>query len=355
MTLRLIQLLGIIALCHSTTAFAKRKNTAVTTQALKPLIISEQVKYDTDDPAIWIDPNNVSNSLIIGTDKDSDGGLYAFNLDGKIVRKITGLKRPNNVDIAYGFELNNRKTDIAVLTERETGKIRIYSMPELNPIDAGGINVFEGEQEHFPMGVALYTNPADSSVYAIVGRKSGPSDAYLWQYKLTDKGDGTIAANVVRKFGKYSGKKEIESIAVDNEPGYIYYSDEQYGIHKYYAHPDSATTELALFGQKDFKEDIEGISIYKHKDGTGYILVSDQQANTFNVYPREGSATNAQEHLLLQSIPFSTIESDGSDVTNIALGNQFPNGLFVAMTNGKTFHFYDWNIIQERINNAVRK
>ena len=39
-----------------------------------------------------------------------------------------------------------------------------------------------------------------------------------------------------------------------------------------------------------------------------------------------------------------TIESDGSDVTNVALPG-FPKGLFVAMSNGKVFHFYSWDDI----------
>lgn len=323
-------------------------------QALKPTIISDQVGYDTDDPAIWINPADATKSLVLGTDKASDGGLYAFDLEGRIVHKISGMKRPNNVDIAYGLKLNGKATDIAVVTERESGNIRIYSLPGLQPIDNGGIPVFSGEAEHFPMGIALYTRPADSAVFAVVGRKSGPADGYLWQYRLTDDGTGNIQATVVRKFGKYSGKKEIESIAVDNELGYIYYSDEQYGIHKYHASPDKGNEELALFGQKDFLEDIEGISIYKHADGTGYLLVSDQQANRFNVYPREGSPQHPQEHRLITSIPFSTLESDGSEVTNVALGAAFPKGLFVAMTNGKTFHFYDWRQIQDRINASLK-
>ena len=35
-------------------------------------------------------------------------------------------------------------------------------------------------------------------------------------------------------------------------------------------------------------------------------------------------------------------DSDGSDVTNAALGAAFPHGLFVAMSEGKVFHFYVW-------------
>lgn len=322
---------------------------------LQPVVVTEQVQYDTDDPAIWINAADPSRSLVIGTDKDSNGGLYVFDLRGKIVNKVSGLKRPNNVDIAYGLQLNGVRTDIAVVTERETGKIRIYSLPGLKALDNGGIPVFSGDTEHAPMGIALYTRSSDTALFVIVGRKTGPSGSYLWQYRLSDEGKGYITANLSRKFGAYSGKKEIESIAVDNENGFVYYSDEQFGIHKYHADPEAGNEELALFGQHDFKEDIEGISIYKHYDGTGYLLVSNQQANQFMVYPREGSPHNRQEHLLITGIPFSTIESDGSDVTNVPLSADFPQGLFVAMTNGRTFHYYDWRQIQEKIDAVTRK
>lgn len=322
----------------------KSGRTPVKENALKPVVITEQVGHDTDDPAIWINAADTMKSLIIGTDKDTDGALYAFDLEGKIVNKVPGLKRPNNVDIAYGLLLNGIRTDVAVLTERETNKIRVFSLPHLHPVDNGGIEVFTGETERDPMGIALYTRPADSAIFAIVGRKSGPVENYLWQYRLEDDGNGAVKGSVVRKFGKYSGKKEVEAIAVDNALGYIYYSDETVGIRKYTADPDKQdNAELAFFGTEGFVSDHEGISIYPLSDSTGYILISNQQNNTFMVYPREGKQT------LLAEVPVSTIESDGSEVTAVPLGSKFPQGLFVAMSNGKVFHYYSWKDIVERI------
>ncbi|TKC09459.1 phytase [Pedobacter frigoris] len=329
------------------------KQTIVAADAIKPVVTTDTVLYDTDDPAIWINPTDSSKSLIIGTDKETDGGLYVYNLDGKMVNKVSNLKRPNNVDIAYGLKINGKKLDIAVTTERETNKIRIYSIPDMAPIDNGGIAVFDGETEKDPMGVALYT-AADSSIYVIVGRKSGPVNQYLWQYKLSDNRSGGVKAEVVRKFGKYSGKKEIEAIAVDNELGFIYYSDETVGVHKYYADPAKGNNELALFAKERFASDHEGISIYKTGINTGYILVSNQQKNTFMVYPREGTATNPNEYKLLAEVPVSTIESDGSEVTNVNLGPRYPKGLFVAMSNGKVFHYYDWRDIKQKIDAAKK-
>ncbi|MDP5091768.1 MAG: phytase, partial [Polaribacter sp.] len=287
---------------------------------------------------------------IIGTDKETGGGLYAYDLAGKIVNSFINMGRPNNVDIAYGFKIGDQKIDIAVTTEREKNRIRIFSLPDLKPIDNGGIEVFVGEKDRDPMGVALYTKPSDGTIFAIVGRKFGPTENYLWQYELSISDNKNVNATLVRKFGKFSGKKEIEAIAVDNELGFIYYSDEQVGIRKYIADPSkNNNSELAFFGQNDFKSDHEGIAIYKNSTTTGYILVSNQQKNTFVVYKREGSKNDSNLHQKIAEFPTSTIECDGADATSINLGGKFPKGMLVAMSNGMTFHFYDWRIIQNQI------
>ena len=315
-------------------------------EILKPVIVTEKVKSDTDDPAIWINPEDPSKSLIIGTDKGGDsglGGLYAFNLEGKIDNsKTITLQRPNNVDIAYGLDINGIKKDIAVCTERYTNKIRVVALPEMVLIDGEGIDVFEDDTLKSPMGVALYKNPGNGFIYAIVGRKTGPKEGYLYQYKLIADATGLIKGQLVRKFGAFSGNKEIESIVVDNDLGYVYYSDEGVGVRKYYAHPDSSNTQLALFATEGVKEDHEGLSIYKVNSKKGYILLSDQQANQFHVFPREGTENAPHNHTLIKTIKTSTLESDGSDVTNVTLNNTFKNGMFVAMSTDSTFQFYRW-------------
>lgn len=319
-----------------------------TSMKVKPVYKTQKVQFDTDDPAFWINPHDASKSLILGTDKETNGGIYVYDLKGKIVNKVLGIQRPNNIDVEYGLEVGGKKMDIAIFTERETNKIRVFSVPDLKPIDNGGISVFEDSDQKSPMGIALYKNPATQQIYAVVGRKTGPSGSYLYQYLLKDDGNGQVIGELVRKFGEYSGKKEIESIAVDDALGVIYYSDEQYGIHKYNADPSASNEQLALFGTNDFKSDIEGISIYPTGEKTGYILVSDQQANTFNVYRREGD-TNENTYQRIAIIPVSTKESDGSDVSNVNFGPDFPKGMFVAMSNGKVFHIYDWRDIEALI------
>jgi 3-phytase len=327
-----------------------KPGTTTDTTEIKPVVITEPVKYDTDDPAIWVNKANPAKSLVIGTDKDADGALYVYNLQGKIIadKVVRGLKRPNNVDLAYGLMLNGKPTDIAITTERMSHKLRIYSLPDMKPVDNGGIDMFVGEtgtEFRDLMGISIYTAKY-GKMYAIVGRKSGPkTGGYIWQYLLGDDGKGSVKATLVRKFGEYSGKKEIESIAVDNELGYIYYSDEQVGVRQYYADPEKGKKQLSIFGTTGFAADHEGISIYKLTDSTGYILVSDQGANRFQIFSREGTKQNPFEHKLLKIANVQARESDGSDVVNVPLNDTFKHGLFVVMSTDKTFHYYRWEDI----------
>ena len=344
----LLILSGLIAML--TFSGCSKKKTVDPSEIIKPVIVTEKTKHDADDPAIWINPEDPAKSLIIGTDKNEDGALYVFDLNGKIdeEKTVRNLKRPNNVDIEYGLLINGEPVDIAVTTERLTSKLRVFSLPDMKAIDNGGIDVFETETQRALMGIALYKRQADGAIYAIVGRKEGPTDGtYLWQYLLEDDGNGHVKGTKVRMFGNWSGKNEIEAIAVDNELGFTYYSDEGVGVRKYAADPDApnCNEELALFGTEGFAEDHEGISIFKINDGTGYILVSDQQANEFHIFKREGEPNNPHNHQLVKVVKTSTNESDGSDVTNVALNDTFPFGLFVAMSDDKTFHFYSWKDI----------
>ncbi|GAB3516076.1 phytase [Emticicia fontis] len=356
MNIRLVSCLSLLPLAFSCTnkETSSTKNStqtaAVVSPAISPVFVTDSVKKDSDDPAVWVNPTDPGKSLIVGTDKDQDGALYVFNLEGKVQedKVVRGLKRPNNVDIEYGLKLKGVSTDIAVTTERLTHKLRIFSLPDMKPVDKGGIAVFENETgDGFRdlMGISLYKNKK-GDIYAIVGRKTGPTTGgYLWQYLLQDDGTGQVKARLVRKFGLYSGKKEIESILVDDELGYVYYSDEGVGVRQYFADPDKGNQELSLFATTGFSEDHEGISLYRLSPTEGYILVSDQGADKFHIFSRQGTKENPYEHKELKVVQVKAHQSDGSETIALPLNNNFPKGLFIAMSDDRTFHLYRWEDI----------
>ncbi|GMQ29161.1 phytase [Algoriphagus confluentis] len=347
-------LLGLAALACQSPQTDKEESKTDSLTTVQPVYITDPVLYDSDDPAIWINPNDPSQSLIVGTDKDSIGALYVYDLRGKIIDSLVrrDILRPNNVDIGYRLSLGSDTVDFAVTGERLTSRLRFFTLPEMRELRAPGIEIFKGEtgpEYRDLMGVAVYTSPKSGKTYIIAGRKNGPTDgSYLWQYEVVSV-QGVLDLQLVRQFGQYSGKNEIEAIAVDAELGYIYYSDEGVGIRKYHAEPEMGNEELALFGTEGFKEDHEGISIYKTSETEGYILISDQQANLFRVFPRQGTPDGPHIHPLITAIPVSTQSSDGSEVTSVALGADFPRGLFVAMSDDKTFQIYRWEDLEQVI------
>lgn len=316
------------------TEISKRYNSGDT---VRPITITDTVTYDTDDPAIYIDAQNIQESFVIGTDKDSIGALVAFDLSGKIIeqKSFKPLVRPNNCDINYGLNFNGEKVDIALVAERLTHKVRVIQLPDVKAIDNGGIEAFLEEtlkEGRDLMGISSY-KAENGDIYAIVGRKTGPTDGtYLQQFKLVED-SGYVKGELVREFGLFSGLNEIEAIAVDQENGFIYYCDEGVGIRKYHANPTQGNEELSLFGGEIFTEDNEGIAIYKTNKKEGYIFVSDQGIKKLQVFDR---LTN--QHL--GEINYSALETDGIEVVNNDLGGKFPGGLLVAMSTDKTFHYY---------------
>jgi len=338
---------------------------------IKPAYATARLPNDPDDPAVWVHPTDPSRSLIIGTVKVAApaGAVVAYGLDGQIRQIIPGIDRPNNVDVEYGIRLGGQPVDIAVATERLARQLRIFRIDRGDGrlTDLGGAPILRSEQGEAsaPMGVALYRRERDNAVFAIVAPKTGPRDGYLWQYRLSDAGGGRIAAAFVRRFGTFSAstvraENEIEAVAVDDALGYVYYADEADGIHKWHAdpaHPD-AGRELAHFARTGFRGDREGIGIYALRDGTGYIVCTDQlDGNSeYHFYPREGAPGNPHDHSReIAVLRGGADATDGLDISSAALGPTLPHGLMIAMNSKpQNFLVFRWEDVAAAIKPALQ-
>ena len=332
---------------------------------LSPARSTAPVPNDPDDPAIWINAADPAKSLVFATDKmPATGGLYVFRLDGTLKKAITPLDRPNNVDVEYGFSVGGRPIDIAVVTERLKHRLRVYGIAadgEVRDLAPSGLAVLTGQPAlaNEPMGIALYKRPRDGAVFAIVAPKTGGTTNYLWQYRLAETG-GAITATLVRRFGAFSQLGpvpgeigEIEAVVVDDALGYVYYSDERYGIRKYHADPDhaDAAKQLAVLGRDVYQGDREGLAIYAMPDGAGYLVSSDQLpgATRLMIYPRNGSARGPHDQPLLAAIPTGADETDGLDVTSTPLPS-FPNGLLAMMNSTpRNFLLFSWTTVAAKL------
>jgi 3-phytase len=330
---------------------------ALSVTHVKPLRASATLAHDPDDPAIWVHPTAPERSLVLGTIKVAapDGGVAVFGLDGAIRQLVTGIDRPNNIDVEYGFAFGGRTIDIAVVTERYRRRLRVFAVaPDGSGIsELGSVPVLEGQEGEAgaPMGIGLYRRPRDGAVFAIVAPKTGPAEGYLWQYRLHDAGGGRLAAAFARRFGRFSGAGEIEAVAVDDEAGHVYYADEGNGLHKWHADPDRAdgSSELAHFARDGFSGDREGIAIYVRPEGAGYIIATDQLPGNsgYHVYRRDATDGRPPEYPVARVFSGGADSTDGIEVTSRSLGPEFPGGLFVAMNSGaRNFLFYRWRDVE---------
>jgi 3-phytase len=339
-----------------------RPQPAAVGRQVTPVRATASVPHDPDDPAIWRHPSDPARSLIIATDKvETVGGLYVFTLDGRLEQVIEPLDRPNNVDVEYGVTLGTRAVDIAVVTERKRHRLRVFAIeasgrledlaPEGLPILVGGAGD-RGE----PMGVGLYRRPVDGAVFVVVSPKSGGAGAYLAQYRLDVGEKGRLRATLVRRFGAFSQRGpastdpgEIEAIVVDDELGYVYYSDERCCLRKYHVDPDvpDADVELAAFGLANYEFDREGVALYVEPEGRGYLVSTDQISGSskLHLYPRAGAPGHPHRHEVVASVVTSSDATDGIDVTSTPLPG-FDRGLVVMMNSGsKNFLLYRWEDI----------
>jgi 3-phytase len=306
-----------------------------------------------DDPAIWIHPTNTELSAIIGTNKTNDGGLVVYNLDGSIHQQVE-IGQINNVDLRYNFPLNDEPTTIVAATNRSNNSLIIYRVNEatreLENIAAHDI-ISDVEEVY---GFCMYASAINGAFYAFINSED---TGEVEQWALFDNGSGLVNAELVREFTVGS---QTEGCVADDELGDIYIGEEDVAIWKYGAEPDAGDERVAVDttdNEGHLDDDIEGLALYYASDGTGYLIASSQGSDDFAVYRREDD----NEYLGRFAIEAAEMDgvsgTDGIDVTNVPLGDTFPQGLFVAQDTRNTdpdanqnFKLVSWDDIAGGLN-----
>ncbi|BAY35300.1 phytase (plasmid) [Nostoc carneum NIES-2107] len=311
-------------------------------------------RADADDPAIYINANNAAESLVLTSVKNA--GLRVYDLSGNLLQEVNpGGIRYNNIDLQYGFKLAGEKIDIAVASDRGNDKLAIFKINP-NPTTPGKYlenitdssigTIFQAPPFLAPYssssrssyGLALYRSPITNDYYVFTSRRETGDIA---QFKLIDKGNGKIGAERVREFTIPSSSDsersaQTEGMVVDQETGFLYIGQEDVGIWKFQAEPNGGTTgklidQVKGLGGNYLTDDVEGLTIYYGKNGTGYLLASSQGDNTFVAYTREGNNDYLGNFAIGSNGAIDSVqESDGADVINVPLGPNFPKGLFVT-------------------------
>lgn len=283
-----------------------------------------------DDPAIWVNTQDPSKSLIIGNDKQ--GALETYDLDGSLVQRIVApSKFWGNVDVRQGVELGAGTADVVAVAN---DGVRLYAVDpttrKLSPITTGGAALETGGGE----GLCLYDRPG-GLLYLVMVNISGDTR----QFALENDGTGHLSAKQVRHFKVGS---EAEGCVADDQNRALYIDEENVGTWKYGADPSGAqrtmVDEVKPKGHQI--NDIEGITMVDDGAGNGLLIASSQgEANEksyFSVFDRKTGAFRSSFRIVDGDNADGCSHTDGVAATSRSLGPDYPNGVFVCQDDDNT-------------------
>lgn len=176
-------------------------------------------------------------------------------------------------------------------------------------------------------GICMYVSAVSGATYAFV---NSADTGEVEQYELIASGE-QVEATRVRTFVVGS---QTEGCVADDDNGVVFIGEEAVGLWKYGAEPDdddSRTLIDSTDADGHLTADVEGVTLYSGPDRQGYIIVSSQGSNEFVVYDRQGNHEYIGTFRIVETETIDAVSgTDGLDVTLLAVGDAFPDGLLVV-------------------------
>jgi 3-phytase len=302
-----------------------------------------------DDPAIWLHPDDPTLSLVIGTNKQE--GLHVYDLHGKTLQVLPDGKM-NNVDLRYGFPLGGESVTLVTASNRSNDSIAVYR------IDAAGRRLIDVAAGILPTGfldpygLCMYRSRISGDYFVFINE----SDRGMFrQWRLSDNGSGWVAAELTREFVVGT---QAEGCVADDETGFLYVAEEDVGVWKYAAEPNGGDTRTLIDNTDDGRltDDVEGLALWYGPDGKGYLVVSNQGADNYALYQRDGDNVYAGHFHVVANAAAGidgASETDGLEVSSAAFGAAYPDGLLVvqdgrniAPEEPQNFKFVSWTDVK---------
>lgn len=330
---------------------------------------------ESDDAAIWVNPHNDSQSLVLGVNKakikhGGNAGVGVYDLNGKELQYFSH-DRLNNIDLRYNV-LGSGK-DIAAASNRDKNAISLFS------VNAMGIKLLADLPTHIaeePYGLCMQQEPQAKRTFVWLPMKSG----MLYQFELVQSNKGKALEAKLRRsidtatlltkaqdqhliniiiedvfldpdtladelkdevMEEVSERHQLEGCVADDENDVLYFGMENLGVWKLPLQKGAKASLILQVEKSKFvadvkhgpwksaraTNDIEGITLYKtNAQSKGALIISVQGLDEFAVLDRI-------DHQYLGSFSVSygsdaITETDGLTVSSKPMGN-YPFGLMV--------------------------
>lgn len=283
-----------------------------------------------DDPAIWVNPADVRQSLIIATDKKA--GIYVYGLDGKI-RSFADAGLVNNVDLVGDIVVASDRNDKA------SAHLAIYRLDGATAklTKLGRVSVAKGEA----YGICLSNRNTPDAVFVTLVMKDGN----VIDGTLTIK-DG---APVFTQNNSFKLKTQAEGCVHYGNDKFV--GEEDVGIWHFPA--NAAPRLFASVDNQRLVADVEGLATIESK-GRTYLIASSQGDNAYAVYRLPALDYIGRFRVAAGSNIDGTFETDGIAAMAGNFGPDYPEGLFIAqdgdnLPDAQNFKLVSWKAIREAL------
>ena len=272
-----------------------------------------------DDPAIWRNPADPAQSLIVGTDKKA--GLYVYGLDGK-TRDFLDAGRVNNVDLKDGVTIDGAPGIIVAASDRTdiaNAKVALFRLDpataKLTPL--GKLDGGRGEA----YGLCLGRDEAGLSAFIVL--KDGTINQVL-----IDASGAAPAGRIVRTMKLNT---QSEGCVVDDRTHILYVAEEDVGLWRFDARATGSTlpTKIAAADGRNLVADAEGVALAPVGEKGGYVVVSSQGDNAYVLYSLSDDRYVGRFRIVDGAIGGAE-ETDGIELMLGDFGPAYPGGLFIA-------------------------
>jgi 3-phytase len=328
-------LVGSIALCLPQTAFSSVHQVPESLQSRwdDTLNLDSLATWHGSKGEHWVLATAKGTHQIFWFDAFKGNQLGEFGTEG---RASGELNYPNGIATVG---------NLVFIVERDNHRVQVFSLPEWE-----SLGVFGDQQLIRPYGLTvIQKNSHEYTVYVsdnyraeITPPKSEQLAQRVKQFDIKLK-PKSLEATLTQTFGETEGAGvlfDVESIAADTEKGILYVADETANDIKIYNLDGSFSGRV--LGKGFFSGEPEGIALYNCKDGSGYVILTDQnnsaEANQFHIFDR-------QTYRYLGSFfgP-STTNTDGV-VLDQAKTSGFPEGVIYVLHNDGGISGFDWSAL----------
>ena len=301
------------------------------------------VAGDPANPAIWLHPEDPSQSLVAVTLRD--GGLQILNLAGEVLQSVFPLVygdvHYNDVDVVYNFTLGDKTVDLFVVADRRNDTLAVLridpvarQVTDITAIDMPGTLFGVDDGDRTAYGLATFASPRDGRVYAYVTQANGNLIA---QVALAVDANDRVSGTVVRTLALpittgVTADSQAEGIVVDRLLGSLYVGMGA-GVMKFDAEPDGDSNAAVVQAgdDPDLTSTISGLAIYYGPGRTGYLLASSRRDQSYAVYGRDGDNPYIGRFIISDEGYIDQVnDTVGIDLSNVSLDANFPNGLMVV-------------------------